>query len=135
VCWHSNTENCAVMTDETKFKLYLFRYTGNIVSGEFVNLAVCLVEDSDYPGRFVGFEVLKDWSRLKGFFPDADVNFLKSWCHNLADDIRQAKRSADLFQTLENSSGSIDVSVESRAVLSHKQPEAEMKFLTDSYLR
>jgi len=134
-CWHSNTGNCVVMTDEIKFKLYVFRYSGNIVSGEFVTLAICLVEDSDHPDRFVGFEAMKNWSRLKGFFPKADVEFLKSWCRNLADEIRKAKRSVELFQTLENSSGSIDVSVELRAVLSHKQPEAEMKFLTNSYLR
>jgi len=123
------------MTKPSKFNFYVFRYLDNVVSGEFVNLAICLVEDSDRADRFVAFEVMQNWARLQAFFPNADVENLKSWCRNLSNDIHQAKRSADLFRMLENSSGNIDVSVHSQAVLSHKQPEAEMKFLADTYLR
>lgn len=123
------------MTDPTKFKFYVFRYLDNVVSGEFVNLAICLVEDSEHPDRFVGFKTVQDWARLKAFFPQADVENLKSWCHSLSSDIHQAKRSADLCRALEDSSGNIEVSVTSQAVLSHSEPEAEMRFLADAYLR
>jgi hypothetical protein len=126
---------CLAMSEATKFKLYVFRYSDNVISGESANLAICLVEDSDHPDRFVGFEIIKDWSRVKGFFPNADVEFLKSWCHDLANQLNQAKGSADLFSTLENCSGNIAVSVDSQALLSHKRPNVEMKFLTHSYLR
>ena len=123
------------MTEPSKFTFYVFRYIDNIVSGEFVNLAICLVEDSDRPDRFIGFEVMQDWDRLKSFFPRADVGNLKSWCHNLSNDLRQTKQSSDLIRTLENSSVNIEVFVESQAVLSHKQPETELRLLADTYLQ
>jgi hypothetical protein len=128
------TEDQVDMTEPSKFTLYLFRYVDNVVSGEFVNLAIALVENSDSLDRFVGFKVMKDWARLKQFFPRADVDNLRSWCNNLSNEIKRAECSADLLATLENASTNIDLKVESHAVLSHKATEAELTSLATSYL-
>src|SRR5258706_13404085 len=116
--WH-RTEDQGEMTEPSKFTLYVFRYVDNVVNGEFVNLALALVEVSDSLDRFVGFEVMQNWARLKAFFPNADVGNIKSWCNNLSNDIQRPNDSAELFVTLENASTNIELTVESHAVLSN----------------
>lgn len=122
------------MVEETKFKLYVFRYIDNVIGGEFVNLAICLVEESDRSARFLGFEAIKDWSRLKSFFPHADVDSLKSWCDGLANDLQRSNGSRELFGELENLSGNIAVTVWSRPLLSDQPPEVEMESQANLYL-
>ena len=137
----SRFENIVVMRNDEvesvepgRLKLYLFRYVDNVANGEFVNLAIALVEESAAIDRFVGFSVMEDWVRLKAFFPNADVENLKSWCAFLSDEIQRTKVSAELSVTLENASTNIEVTVQSQGVLSLKSPEDEMKSLAGLYL-
>jgi hypothetical protein len=115
-------------------KLYIFRYVQNVVSGEFANIAVCLVEDSPDPKRFICFETTNDWVALHRFFPDADIEFLRNWCRGVAAEIRATKTPEQLLSVLENLSTNIDVVVSRYQLTKDQGFEHEIRALISSYL-
>ena len=122
------------MTEPTKLKLYVFSYIGNVVRGEFANVAICLVEISDSPDRFIAFDITRNWSRIQAFFPQADTAAVRNWCVALKDDVLQPGRTQDSLNFLESLSGTVSVSVQEKAMLTSKPPAEEMQSLVALYL-
>ena len=119
--------------EPNKFKLYIFRYVDNVLRGESVNLAICLVEDSEHPPRFMGFETIQDWARVQSVFPMADIESLKSWCGGTARDLQQSNSLLELLSELENLS--TNITVHSQPLTSDKSPDVEMRVQAALHLR
>ena len=56
---------------------FLLRYVPDVVKGEFVNLGVVLLEEGD--SGFTDVRFLRDWRRLRGLDPEADIELLESY--------------------------------------------------------
>jgi hypothetical protein len=67
-------------------------------------------------------------------FRQADVRFLKKWRRSLKDDIHQADGRNAIVDLLENLSANIETSGISEALLSERNPSAEMAALAKDYL-
>jgi len=117
-----------------KFWLYIIRYVGNVVRGEFVNMAVCLAEDGDGHDRFVGFECLKNWDRLQGFFPSADSVFLRGWCLEVGKELRSLERRDSALRQLSSEDTNISVFAETKAVETNSDPLQELHAVAQMYL-
>ncbi len=56
---------------------FLLRYVPDVVKGEFVNLGVVLLEEGE--NGFTNVRFLRDWRRLRGLDPEADIELLESY--------------------------------------------------------
>ena len=123
------------MTERRNYILMVFRYIENIVREEFVNLAVCLVEDRDAADSFAGFVPTQNWERIQAFFPQADISFLREWC---AATLHYVESHADpnkvLIEKLSVIDGNISVVVHKRGMQTANSPTDEMHELTKMYL-
>lgn len=72
----------------TKYRFCIIRYIPNPVRGEFVNIGI-LIQPLDSEGMGALIRMTNDWSRVRRFFPDADVTMLAALEQNLRDQIIQ----------------------------------------------
>jgi len=56
---------------------FLLRYVPDVVKGEFVNLGVVLLEEGET--GFTDVRFLRDWRRVRGLDPEADIELLESY--------------------------------------------------------
>ncbi|HTV64062.1 MAG TPA: DUF3037 domain-containing protein [Bryocella sp.] len=65
------------MADLKHCEFFLLRYVPDVVKGEFVNLGVVLMQEGD--SGFTGARFLRDWRRVRGLDPEADIELLESY--------------------------------------------------------
>ncbi len=65
------------MADLKHCEFFLLRYVPDVVKGEFVNLGVVLLEEGE--NGFTDVRFLRDWRRVRGLDPEADVELLESY--------------------------------------------------------
>ncbi len=75
------------------------RYTPNIVTGEFVNIAVILFDPS---GGFCGVRFVSDWQHVQIFDPDADIEMLEALRRDIEGQFRSGK-GEEILKTMEDS--------------------------------
>jgi len=97
-----------------EFEIFLVRYFGHELSDSFVNIAICVSEVSDRDGRYVACECTEEWDQLEDLFPNADIDFLKSWCAALLNDFCTPGTNRLSGERLKRCSSHIDVSVSRR---------------------
>ena len=123
------------MPELRRYKLYIVRYVDSPTHQEFVNIAVCLAEDSNAPQRFVGFESLSNWDRLQSFFPHADVAFLREWCEEVRGELNNHEKRDSVLQNLETMDSAISVFTETKAVETRADPHQALNTVANGYLR
>ena len=121
---------------------FLLRYVPNVVKGEFVNIAVVLLEEGE--NGFTDVRFLRDWRRVRGVNPDADIELLESYEEELRRLLRSRapeisnyrgpmSRREWLLAELEKSlSGTLELAP-MKAVLT-ESPPAELGLLAQAYL-
>src|SRR5580693_5558058 len=62
-------------------EFFLLRYVPDVVKGEFVNIGVVLLETGE--GGFTDVRFLRDWRRVRGADPEADIELLESYEEDL----------------------------------------------------
>src|SRR5208283_5750567 len=65
------------MAEFRQCEFFLLRYVPDVVKGEFVNLGVVLLEEGE--NGFTGVRFLRDWRRVRGLDPEADIELLESY--------------------------------------------------------
>jgi len=130
------------MADLRQCEFFLLRYVPDVVKGEFVNLGVVLLEEGD--GGFTDVRFLRDWRRVRGLDPDADVELLQSFEGELRRLLQSharevinyrgpmSRREWLLAQMQQSFSGALEITPMT-AVLT-ESPQAEMGKLAQSYL-
>lgn len=130
------------MTDFKQCDFFLLRYVPDVVKGEFVNIGVALLEDSD--GGFTGVRFVRDWRRARGLDPEVDTELLEAY----EEDLRRvldsrlpevinyrgpmSRRDWLLAQMQQSFSGALDVTPMT-AVLT-ESPQAELGKLAQTFL-
>src|SRR5277367_3836984 len=121
---------------------FLLRYVPDVVKGEFVNLGVVLLEEGD--GGFTDVRFLRDWRRVRGLDPEADIELLESYEAELRRLLQSrapeiinyrgpmSRRDWLLAQIRDSFSGALDITPMS-AVLT-ESPQAELGKLAQMYL-
>jgi hypothetical protein len=82
-----------------KLQFFTIRYVPKIVTGEFVNIGVIL---SDPSGGFCGVRFLRDWEKVQGLDPDADIKMLEALCGDIEGHFRRGK-GAEILKTMGDS--------------------------------
>ncbi len=123
-------------------EFFLLRYVPDVVKGEFVNLGVVLLEEGD--DGFTGVRFLRDWRRVRGLDPEADIELLESYEADLLRLLESrlpevinyrgpmSRREWLLAQMRESFSSSLEVTPMT-AVLT-ESPQAEIGKLAQMYL-
>lgn len=69
-------------TQKQNCKFLLLRYVPDAVKSEFVNIGLVLLPPQGQPE--LRFD--KDWSRLRGLYPQADIELLEAFRHELSEE-------------------------------------------------
>lgn len=130
------------MADFKQCEFFLLRYVPDVVKGEFVNLGVVLLEEGE--NGFTDVRFLRDWRRVRGLDPEADIELLESYESELRrvlqsrapEDINyrgpMSRREWLLTQMQQSFSGALEITPMT-AVLT-EWPEAEIGKLAQTYL-
>jgi hypothetical protein len=82
-----------------QLQFFTLRYAPNIVTGEFINIAVILFDPS---GGFCGVRFVNDWQRVRTFDSDADVEMLEGLSRDIEGQFRSGK-GEEILKTMEDS--------------------------------
>ena len=130
------------MPDLKHCRFFLLRYVPDVVKGEFVNLGVVLLEEGD--NGFTDVRFLRDWRRVRGLDPEADIELLESYEAELRRLLQSrlpeainyhgpmSRRDWLLAQIRDSFSGALDITPMT-AVLT-ESPQAELGKLAQMYL-
>jgi len=130
------------MAEFKQCEFFLLRYVPDVVKGEFVNLGVVLLEEGE--NGFTDVRFLRDWRRLRGLDPEADVELLESYEAEIRRILQSRtpevinyrgampRREWLLAQMQESFSGALEVTPMT-AVLT-ESPQAEIGKLAQTYL-
>ena len=130
------------MADYKHCDFFLLRYVPDVVKGEFVNIGVVLLEEGD--GGFTDVRFVRDWRRVRGADPDADVELLESYEEELRQLLRSraaeiinyrgpmSRREWLLAQMQQSFSGALELAP-MKAVLT-ESPSTELGLLSRTYL-
>jgi len=106
------------------------RYVPDPFKNEFVNIGVLLFSRED---DYAGIRFTRDWSRVRGLDPQADIDILEALEGDLRDQIReQESRRRTMHRLQETLSTGLQLS-SSHAVLSDS-PEQDLQRLARTYL-
>jgi len=130
------------MADFKQCEFFLLRYVPDVVKGEFVNLGVVLLEEGD--NGFTDVRFLRDWRRIRGLDPEADIELLESYEGELRRLLQSrlpevinyrgpmSRREWLLAQMQGSFSGALEITPMT-AVLT-ESPQAEIGKLAQTYL-
>jgi len=130
------------MADYRQCEFFLLRYVPDVVKGEFVNLGVVLLEEGE--NGFTDVRFLRDWRRVRGLDPEADIDLLESYEAELRRLLQSrapevinyrdamSRREWLLAQMQQSFSGALEITPMT-AVLT-ESPQAEIGKLAQTYL-
>jgi hypothetical protein len=130
------------MAEFKQCEFFLLRYVPDVVKGEFVNLGVVLLEEGE--NGFTDVRFLRDWRRVRGLDPEADIELLASYEEELRRVLQSrmpevinyrgamSRRQWLLAQMQESFSGAVEITPMT-AVLA-ESPQAEIGKLAQTYL-
>jgi hypothetical protein len=130
------------MADFRHCEFFLLRYVPDVVKGEFVNLGVALLEEGE--NGFADVRFLRDWRRVRGLDPEADIEMLESYEAELRRLLQSqsletinyrgpmSRREWLLALMQQSFSGALEISPMT-AVLT-ESPQAEIGKLAQTYL-
>jgi hypothetical protein len=119
----------ATGTMSRQLQFFTLRYTPNIVTGEFINIAVVLYDPS---GGFCGIRFVSDWQRVRRFDADADIKMLEALSVDIEGQFRRGK-GEEILKTMEDSfSNAVQLSPRTFHLVS--DPAQEIEKLAFRYL-
>lgn len=94
----------------------------NIVTGEFINIAVILFDPS---GGFCGVRFVSDWQQVRRFDSEADIEMLKGMSREIEGQFRSGK-GQEILKTMEDSfSNAVQLSPGTVHLTSNPEKEIE----------
>lgn len=130
------------MTAFRQCEFFLLRYVPDVVKGEFVNIGVVLLEEGS--DGFTDVRFIRDWRRVRGADPDADIELLESYEGEIRRLLQSrlpeiinyrgpmSRRQWLLAQMEQSCSGALELTP-MQAVLT-ASPSAELGILARAYL-
>jgi|SRR5271157_483860 len=134
------------MSSQRNFEYYIVRYVPNAAGGDDVKIGVILLEQQTSPEEgssfsipFVGIRFRKDWTPLKAFVSDVDLEVIGAIVEEInsrcceASTERGARQLAELLQELGSASNGVVVGPPKGLVTAH--PELALGELATRYLQ
>jgi hypothetical protein len=118
------------------FEFFLLRYMPNVVKGEFVNIAVVLIESTaNEPGLepFADVRFARDWQRVRCLDPQADVEMLLALEREIRAELATTHGRDDLLHRFEDSFSNVIQLSPIKGCLT-EDPEREIKVMASMYL-
>jgi hypothetical protein len=119
------------MAEKHKLEFFVLRYVPDAVKGEFVNFGVLAVSDG---GELLEVRFAKNWDRLLGLDPDADIEVLEALQREMRSEIGEKWDRAALVRRMEDSFANVVQLSSSMPVLSAELRDAEVETLARALL-
>jgi Protein of unknown function (DUF3037) len=113
-----------------QLQFFTIRYSPNIVTGKFINIAVVLLDPS---GDFCGVRFISDWQRVRDFDPDADIEMLEALGRDIEGKFGRGE-GEEILKTMEDSFSNA-VQLSPGMVCLVEDPANEIEKLASSHLR
>jgi hypothetical protein len=124
-------ESLLMMRQQFQLEYFVLRYAPDVVRENFINIGVVMVALGG--ADFGDVHFLKNWTPVLRFDPDADIEFLKAFAKEVAEQIRNREKREQMLQQMKESfSNSIQLSTPRVCV--SEDPLSELEQLSAQYL-
>ncbi len=90
------------MIDSRQVEFFLLRYVPHALRQEFVNIGVLMVEDGANGTVLADVRFAKDWRRVRGLDPQADMDVLEALLREIREQVGEVRDRATLLKKLED---------------------------------
>jgi hypothetical protein len=91
------------MTERRQVEFFLLRYVPHAVRQEFVNIGVLMVEGGANGAVLADVRFAKDWRRVRGLDPQADVEVLEALLREIRAEVGEIRDRTMLLKRMEDS--------------------------------
>jgi hypothetical protein len=91
------------MAGQRQIEFFLLRYVPHAVRQEFVNIGVLMVEGGTNGAVFADVRFAKDWRRVRGLDPQADVEVIDALLRDIRAEVGVIRDRAMLLKRMEDS--------------------------------
>jgi hypothetical protein len=91
------------MAERKQVEFFLLRYVPHAVRQEFVNIGVLMVESGENGPVFADVRFAKDWRRVRGLDPQADVETLEALLREIRAEVGEIRDRTMLLKRMEDS--------------------------------
>jgi Protein of unknown function (DUF3037) len=121
------------MTEKRQLEFFLLRYVPKVVTEEFVNIAVVMLEPSSDPQGFMDVCFAENWKHVRSIDPGADIEMLDGLKQEFIKQLEDVPRRGALLRLLEESFSNV-VQLSARKGCLADDPHKELAFLASVYL-
>lgn len=121
------------MTEKRQLEFFLLQYVPKVVTEEFVNIAVVMLEPTIDSQGFADVRFAENWKHVKSLDPGADIEMLDALKCEICQQIRDVARREELLKLLEDSFSNV-VQVSPRKGCLADDPHKELALLASMYL-
>jgi len=120
------------MAEKRQLEFFLLRYVPDAVKDEFVNLGVVLIESANESG-FADARFIRDWRRVRGLDPEADIEMLEALERDVQTHLRETHSREALLKRLSDSFSNLIQVSPLKGCLS-AEPAKELETLASLYV-
>jgi hypothetical protein len=91
------------MAERRQLEFFLLRYVPHALRQEFVNIGVLMVEGGANGSVFADVRFSKDWRRVRGLDPQADVDVIEALLREIRAEVGEVRDRAMLLRKMEDS--------------------------------
>jgi len=121
------------MTQKRQLEFFVVRYVPKVVTDEFVNIAVVMLEPTSDPKGFMDVRFAESWKQVKSLDPGADIEMLDALKHEVGKQIQDIAHREALLRLLEDSFSNV-VQLSPRKNCLADDPHEELSLLASVYL-
>jgi hypothetical protein len=121
------------MTEKRQLEFFLLRYVPKVVTEEFVNIAVVILEPAIDSQGFADVRFAENWKLVKSLDPGADIEMLDALKYEVGKQIQDVARREQFLRLLEDSFSNV-VRVSPRKGCLADDPHQELALLASMYL-
>ena len=120
------------MAERKQLDFFLLRYMPNAVRGEFVNIALIMIEVN--PVGFADVRFIPDWKTVERVDPDVDIEMLQTMERYIRGQMRDPGSRQVLLRKMEDSFSNL-IQLSPRSICVTEEPAKEIEALTALYFR
>jgi hypothetical protein len=121
------------MTEKRQLEFFVLRYVPKVVTEEFVNIAVVMLEPTIDSRGFAAVLFVESWKRVKSLDPGADIEMLDAFKQEVSEQLQDVTHREELLRLLEDSFSNV-VQLSARKGCLADDPHKELALLASVYL-
>jgi hypothetical protein len=121
------------MAEKRQLEFFLLRYVPHAVRQEFVNIGVLMVEGGENGAVFADVRFAKDWRRVRGMDPQADVEVIEALLREIRAEVGEIRDRATLLKRMEDSFSNV-IQLSAPMAVVTATPAAEIEALATMFV-